>query len=860
MTDFDTTPASSYQQLAQAYRHSSIVEQKIIQLFSVIYEPISRTLFLDCLNYIGVRHEDGKTFTNLTLKPYIDKLLATNLLIQESGQGPQCHPLLTEIATRDAAVKTGWFETLAATVQEKLPIMLHYTNGPRYFHNQRQLFREIRIGIYRQNLSSINQILEEYHKYSNKKDKISLDQIFDQVCNRPFDADWFRTLPLELYESAISSILLNSALKCRPAQEAFALLKAECAIPSGHGSDYLQMLLAEQLLLRGCIEEAQQTLERISDNSQGNAVALWGWLYFLSGENEQAINTYTTALKALKKAKSKTKIYFNTIAGIFFILALLKDGSSERLREAEEYTNFIARQSFDHWLKSTYALLQILLQVQLGNIAQKQSIINAYIPSIAEATSLETLFCYLCFYWVDADKAKKRLPKSVEYLYQQAFISGYRWLAIESGELLLRFKFRTIYQLQIQTLLADNHIQSIVDLIHPQEPWELCLNALANLQKEPLAPIKSETEQRLAWFVTFYPSQCLLQPREQKLSKGGWGKGRLLSLKCLSNNLGEFDYFTPQDIRVCGYIETYNDASYGYYGKTDYRFNHKAICALVGHPLVFWEDAPTTRVEIVKGEPELIVKKVKKDRITLEISPKVSSTQDFLAIKETPTRIKIIEITPEHQRIIDIIGQQNRLEVPAIAQERVLAAIKAVSSIVTVHSDIGGGLLVAEEVPAQTIPHIHLLPAGIGLKVALLSRPFAQGGSYYRPGTGGETVIAEIDGKRLQTKRNLQKEKQLADAVITACPTLTRMEEEDGEWLIEDSENCLELLLELQALGDKVVLEWPEGEKLRINPHFSQNLRSPTTKPLLDKGFSVQTTSFHIQQCVNWYQFKIIRN
>lgn len=82
----------------------------------------------------------------------------------------------------------------------------------------------------------------------------------------------------------------------------------------------------------------------------------------------------------------------------------------------------------------------------------------------------------------------------------------------------------------------------------------------------------------------------------------------------MSGNLGEFDYLTPQDIRVCACIETFTDYDYGYHGKTEYTFNAKAISALIGHPLVFWEDSPTTRMEIVKGEPELIVKKGKRDR------------------------------------------------------------------------------------------------------------------------------------------------------------------------------------------------------------------------------------------------------
>lgn len=814
MTDSDTDSTKLQTQLAQAYRQLSHIDQKIVQLFSVIYEPINRTSFMNCLKQIGTLDENNKPFVNKTLSRHIDGLLAVDLLIQSTGQGPQCHPLITEIATRDA-VKAGYFEILATSVSKTLPISSRYASGTRYFQSECQLIREVRIGFYRHNPNFINKQIEDYQKYSHSN-KISVNKIFEQVCNNPFDADWFRTLPQGLFESGISSILLNATLKCSPAEEPFALLLEECSTKGGHCSDYLQLILTEQLLLRGCIQEAQQSLERISENYRDNAAVFWGWLSFLKGENDQAIKYYTVGLKALRKVRSKQKIYFNTMGGLFFILALLKDGSRERLLEAQEYASLISCQG-DHWLRTIYARLKIVLQVQQGDIAQKEFIVNVQVPPLKEHHSLETLLCALCLYWVDVDKAKKRLPKLLEPLCQQALGSGYHWLAMETAELLSRLKGRSTHNTQAAVLREDSGIHSIVDLIRPQEPWELCLNALANLEEEPQAPVKASAELRLAWFITFYPSKCILQPREQKISaKGEWSKGRPIAIKRLSGNLGEFNYLTPQDIRVCACIETFTDYDYGYHGKTEYTFNAKAISALIGHPLVFWEDSPTTRVEIVKGEPELIVKKGKRERLSLEFSPKLTESQNILAVKETSTRIKVIEINAKHRRIAEIIGKENRLDVPAIAEKQVLAAINAVSRIVTVHSDIGGGLAGASEVPAQTIPHIHLLPANTGLKVSLLSRPFAQGGPYYRPGTGGETVIAEIDGKRLQTRRNLREEKQLANAVIAACPTLTRTEEQDGEWLIEQPEDCLELLLELQALSNTVVLEWPEGEKLRI--------------------------------------------
>lgn len=810
MTDSYADSGKLRKQLLETYHKLPRLQQGILQLFSVIYEPLSRAEFMMCLNQTGACDTKGKPFTNSTLKPYIEQLLEAGLLVQKSGQGPQCHPLLVEIATRDAVIG-GHFETLAKAVQERLPVSTRWKDGPRYFNSERQLMREVRIGIYRQDIKFINKQLEDYYKSSYPKDKLAIDEIYQQVCNNPFDPDWFRTLPQELYESGLVSILNSSMLELSPADEAFSLLEEDCAEQGKDVSDLQRIFLAEQLLLRGKLQKAQQSLERLCGTYGNSTAALWGWLFFLRGENEKAIEQYTVALQALQKVVGKRKVYFQSISGVFFVLALLIEGSRDRLSEAEGYAS-LAQQS-KHWLSSIYGVLENVVLFQQGDLSQKESVVNAA-PQPGHH-SLETLLRALCLYWVDAKQAKKLLPRVLEPFYEQAQAAGYHWLAMEAAELLSRLLPRSQYGFQATALRQNTCNRTLADLLQSQEPWELCLNALANLhKKQPQVLAQPQTRQRLAWFVTFYSNSYMLQPREQTLNaKGEWGKGRPVALKRLSSKPGDFDYLTPQDLRVCSQIKTF---SYGW-GKIEYTFSEKAIAALIGHPLVFWENAPTTRVEIVKGEPELLVKKDKGDQLTLQIFPELKEDSDILVVKESPTRLKVIELAADHRRIAEILGKQNRLEVPATAKERVLAVINAVSGIVTVHSDIGGGVENAEEVTAKTKPHIHLLPAGAGLKVAVLSHPFAQSGPYYRPGTGGETVIAEIDGKRLQTTRNLREEKKLANAAVAACPTLSRQEEEDGEWLVEDPEDCLELLLELQALGDTVVLEWPEGEKLRVS-------------------------------------------
>ncbi|XGV97207.1 MAG: DEAD/DEAH box helicase [Leptolyngbya sp. BL-A-14] len=807
-------PEQVRSQLVKIYRSLPPMEQLMVQLFSVIYEPISRALLINCWNNLGEHDRGSKHFTAPSIKPYIDHLLELHVLVQQGNTGPQCNPLLAEVATRDA-VKANRFERLVQAVQKGFPVPRRWKDGPISFGSDRQLIREIRIGVYRKDINFIHKQLEDYYKYTYQKDKLSINDIYQQICNNPFDAEWFRTLPPDLYNDALISILNISMLELTPANEALALLEEEVARTTGKQSAALPfVVLVEHLLLRGRLPEAQAVLERIPEMHHPQFAALWGQLYFLQGDDASAIAQYTMALQALKKGTGKRKIYFQSMSGLFFILALLREGSADRLKEAAEHTS-IARQS-KTWLSPTYTVLEHLIKTQQGDLAQKDWLSHRPIAPHTAGNSLETLIACLCLYWVDLDQSKKHLPRLLEPFYEAAMASGYEWLAKTAGELLAQLKPRSTYAKQAATLLPDSNLRSLVGLIQPQEAWELSLKALSQLQKDqPTVAAKAETTQRLAWFVTFYPKTgCVLMPREQTLNaKGEWSKGRPIALKRLKSNPDEFSYLTPQDQRICAQIKTY---SYGWGNKTDYTFTEKAIALLVGHPHVFWEDAPTTRIEVVKGEPELLVKKGKDDHLTLQLSPEIKGTNEVLTVKESPTRLKVIDITPEHRRIAEVLGLQNRLDVPAAAKERVLAAINAVSSIVTVHSDIGGGVA-TEEVPSDPKPHVHLLPASTGLKVAVLARPFANAGPYYRPGTGGETVIAEVDGKRLQTTRNLREEKKLANAAIAACPTFSQHEKQDNEWLIDDPEACLELLLELHALGDRIVIEHPEGEKFRVS-------------------------------------------
>lgn len=815
-TNDTTDTARRREKLAAVYRALPPLGQEIVQLFSVVYQPVSRTALLSCCGKAGIRDLDGKALVNKTLKPHLDTLLTKEMLVQEPAQGPQCHPLLAEIATRDA-VRAGRFQAMVEAVEAALPVYKPWKHGPRYFANSQQFLREVRIGIYNHDLEFINQQFNDYQQHGYRREPITLDDVAQQVFNNPFDKDWFRAAPPEIHEGVLASLLIHAALRLEPVDEIFSVLEEDCLGAAQRCTGPLPLILTEQLIFRGRFREAEESLQHIPNEYRIGAASFRGWLALLHGDHETAIERYSAALDALRKASRKRKAYLNGIAGLFFILALLKARSPAGLRAAEDHAGFMARQS-KHWLAPIYSMLHKVVQVQQGDLSKKDELLG-HTGLFKDADGLRTVMAALCVYWVDPERARKRLPPILKPFHERATNAGYHWYALEAAELLARLERRSPYGEGAASGRAESGLHSMVDAITPQPPWELSLNALANLSQQADAQTQTPARQRLAWFISLHHNGWSLQAWEQKINaKGTWSKGRHVALARLSKQPQEFPYLTAQDLRACAHIRGY---AAGYYGQTQYEFSDKAITALIGHPLVFRADAPAVRVDVVKAAPEVRVKKHGKDHLYLQFLPQPQEGEDILVVQETPMRVSVIEMTPQQRRIAEIIGKRNRLEVPASAKERVLAVINAVSGIVTVHSDIGAEVQSAAEVAAEARPRIQLWPAGEGLRVMILVRPFPQGGPHYRPARGGATVIADIDGKRLKTMRDLPEERRLAQAAVSACPTLLRLGDTDGEWLVEDPQDCLQLLLELQALGEAIVLEWPEGETFRVSHHAS---------------------------------------
>ena len=293
---------------------------------------------------------------------------------------------------------------------------------------------------------------------------------------------------------------------------------------------------------------------------------------------------------------------------------------------------------------------------------------------------------------------------------------------------------------------------------------------------------------------------------------------------------------TLQDRKICRAISKEDSGD----SQPHYSFDlEKLLPALVGHPFLFLAQSPSTPVEFVSGEPELLVEE-RNELLNVRFSLPITGDNVTLQ-QETPTRFKVVRINENHRRIAQITGQEG-LSVPIEASEQVLTAIGNISSFMTVHSAIAADASVATGqditfVEADSTIYMHMLPYGSGFRLEMFVKPFKEGNHYLKPGQGVENMMAEVGGKRLQTRRNLAEEEQKAQDIEELCPILDLaidMEQEnDREWHLYDPDDCLQALMELQEISDRVIIEWPEGEKLTVThkPTFKNlNLKIRTNR------------------------------
>ena len=783
-------------------------EQVLLQFISIIYEPVSIKFLHTCLGRADFPFPDSHCPSRDELQAVIRRLQELELLNELN----QCQPTLAEQLTRQA-VSEGRFVDFANLIEKQAPVS--YLYGKWSTRCWRAL-REFRIGIHSHDFDKIDEaagFVEEQCREQLGPEPPSI-----RVVARNFDPQWFGSLPGSLQFFLLDRIVRYSMEHVVHFPQVFAYLEDEKGMNLSVDEQIpFQRMLAGYYLLQGNCEKLKRLLALHGDSFQGSGFA--GSVAFLQGRNDEALQLFEHDLQLLNKYAGPEGSFFFGITGLFCILSLLVRNSTEDRELIRRSVTLIMARCQGCPEEIPFRFLDAYTRSVDGTMPDMLTLTERF---AGEERSLTTLIAVLSLYWMGVE-IPAEFQGALIALYEQARDNGFSWLAMESAELLATLEpVRSDMAEAADVLRKKLHCRTIVHIISLEDSWKRSLQELIAVTSRVRAPEKTT---RLAWMVDFTENTMILLPKEQKRTASRqWSKGRAIALNRLMAHGSDFDFLTARDTRVCSALRQVGDVS-SRNGGCEFDMD-EALPALVGHPLVFLEKAGHVPVEIVSGEPELMVEE-QDGFLFIHFAQDIGEGKVALW-QETPTRFRVMEINDEHRRVAEITGREG-LRVPMEASRQVLDAIGNIASFMTVHSSMDVAMADQDVtvVEADSTIHIHIIPYGSGFRLEMFVQPFSRRGPYLKPGVGVANLMAEVEGRRLQTKRNLLLEEEKAREIEESCPILDLAidleQENEREWHLLDPEECLQALLELEEIRERVVLEWPEGEKLAVRRQAGVN-------------------------------------
>jgi len=771
----------------------------LLYLVSIIYEPVSVPFLHNCMNKAEAKSIFPHRSTRDELQEAITRLRKKKLLDEKN----RIRQPLVEFVTREA-VDTGVFAQLVPLVEKEAPVSYMYG---KWATRCWRAMRQFRIGLYSRDFDKIDEskrfLTEHCRKRLDQKEPAVI------VAAEAFEASWFGSLPGSLQFYLLEQILRYSITNLQHYQAVLDYLEDESVmtVPMDEQVPF-HRLLAGYFLLQGRFDDLEALLDHHPDSFKASGFA--GSLTFLRGDTAAALELFAADLEMLHAFFGDRKTFFFGLPGLFCVLALLERNEGGDRDEIKEHIAAALTRYKGCPEEVPYLFVEAIVG-SLDGILSDMMMLTEQLK--ADESSLTRLLAVLCLYWMGVE-----IPGEFKQLLVEVYEnsrSDFAWLAMESAFLLGRLGVNDHeYGKEAEKYRHALKCRSIVDIIETENSWKHSLHELISLTR---AVKEQEKKSRLVWMVNFEGGTLRLSPREQKKkASGGWSKGRTLSLSRLAEEK-ELECFSAHDRSVCAGL-TQSEAVSGKIG--GYFFDPEvALPGLVGHPLVFLEKSPQTPVEIVAGEPELLVEQQGEYLF-------INFTQDIgegnVAVwQETPTRFKVIQVDDNHRRVAGITGRKG-LRIPVSASSQVLDAIGKIASFMTVHSSVGVDIRnqSVEFVEADPTIHLHFIPYGSGFRLEMFVQPFAKGGPYLKPGVGVANIMADVKGRRLQTRRDMKLEEEKAREIEESCPILDLAidleQENEREWHLFDPEECLQALLELEDIRDKIVLEWPEGGKLAV--------------------------------------------
>ena len=785
-------------------------QQKLLQLLSIIYQPIAATPLSQCAT-------KAQLFNPETENPWTSRAIGLALTsLQQQGWvhiDNKRYSIPTELIEDITllAIKQDHFLTFANTIQTIFTTQKAFS-GKKVWSTWESAVADTRICLYKGDYLDLKSTLDDIQsqfQYLRKDHHYPYPDIFgDTPAQKQLSI-----LSNEIFTASVAPFYTSYASFRLDNIDEFwkEMLRRNEIITDPIQKSVLSTLIAEQSLVRG----KPAIFPKKPPNNY--YAALWfnskSCQLLLEGNVEEAFTNYERGISLLRKAtKKRANLYFSDIFESFHFLTSVALGMPDANNKAIQ-----AHQNLHESFVIYYLLIAYADSLATGDDKELRDEIEL-LPYTNDAFIL--LFTLLIAYWSDLPINEKWLNHTTDAL-QRATDNGYQWFAAEFSQALALLlpaddEQKETFAQQAEQLHQQIGSTTLFNLRQPQLRWQRSLNALTLLGKTA-ENTKPAAKERLVWILECDEGEWDLQPRLQKQTKtGSWSKGRNIALARLRKEQELLAYLSDNDKRICAAIE--EDHSHYIDNQPNYQMNmDQAWPAMIGHSHIFWDKTRNTPLEILKGNIELLITE-EGDEIRVTLYPAINTTKlansHHMIHRETPTRLRVYRINKDHEKIIHILGQG--LLIPKEGETTLRETLKTIAPMVNIQSDIAG-MDDAIEVEADPRIHIHLLPYGDGLRLSMRVQPFGENkGTTFTPGEGRKKPLIEIKQQKTKTHRNLEQERENAEAIIEHIDVFAEWQDLHNEMMLDEPNDALEALTGLHEFGDDIVLAWPEGEIMRV--------------------------------------------
>jgi superfamily II DNA or RNA helicase len=647
----------------------------------------------------------------------------------------------------------------------------------------------------------------------------------------PFVAPAFERMDAELREALLITFQQTYNLDTPVWQPLLQWLDAQMARAATSVSPGLRFLLAERRLHRGDLAACEAALHGMSGGGVGlMRAAEMAW----AGRWPEAATAFAKAYKETVKETRVKRGFMPDRLLQWYVLSLLAQPDPAAWAAAHKLCVHESGNRQPH-VGDGWGLWAHAAAVRLGDMPLAPGVLDAPAPERRPPLVEEDAHKLILAAWL-GEPSKGWSPSMLGALVQLLHEAGVPWKA----DLVRQACERLDLRLAARTA-AEGAPWPVAFFGAKQEAWRdalAAIEALGDLRgKDSAAATAAVT---LQWHITLDSAGrvAAVQPWERTPGVRGLGKPKPATLA----RVKKATRLDPRDAAVARAIEPQR-WSPGMLGMDV----TAAAMALVGHPAVFFDDAPDQAVELREALPVLevlrqpgstaddgeryVFKLV--DPLLSPVPPAVGehfTASDPSAEAERRNGVRIVRDTADSARLIRIGAAQRRVaelvakqwSVPVAAQAELEAALRVLAGHFQLHSDANAG----QAVESESRLRAQLSPQGEGLRLRLLVQPFGSFGPAVSPGMGRARLLTLHQGLNLSTERRLDEEAEHLAAVIEALPFLQDAQTDDTTWLLADPEQALAAVERLPQLLAVAGVDWPRGKPVRVVPVATSALQA----------------------------------